>query len=646
MIFGDEQELPCHSAGQLLFWQKCVHEKLRFTLVNLETNLEKYGAFLYNNVCTHTDLPERMKPMADTHIKYNDHSINSAFKNHYIVPDYQREYVWKDEQVEQLLADLLDAYNTDSQKAYFLGTIVTYDSGSQFELIDGQQRLTTFFILLCAIKKIYMDHGEQTSVIENLIYSPTMNSEGDVINLYHLQLQYEDAGNCLELIEKGQERPNYITQSGERLFDAFKTIQDFLQGQFPQIADLKKFVVFLLNKTSFIRIETYDISDALKIFETINQRGKGLDPMDLLKNMVFRQVDRSKFKELNMNWKSITRSLEKIDEKPLRFLRYFIRANYDTSSEKDGILREDQIYTWLSNNNAQCHYQEAPFQFVQKMAQNVELYVKCRMPDDASEGNVHLKNIPLLAGKSYKLHLMLLLAASNMNSEAFAKFKSILESVVYYTVIDKIATNITERTFALWCRDVRNIITVEDLDCFVKNTIIPTVNDWKLDNKSNFLRLGLNSMQQYRIKFILGKITAYVDALKLGKTTVEDLTTYTETAVEIEHIMPQTCTDKELYGMDEEEFSVYINRLGNLTLLENTINRSIQNDVYTNKATYYKQSKFYITSSISELVNLGQDTAINRTNSLLSSWSDWNKQAIEERQEMFYRLSEMIWELR
>lgn len=60
---------------------------------------------------------------------------------------------------------------------------------------------------------------------------------------------------------------------------------------FPAITDLKKFVVFLLNKTSFIRIETYDITDALKIFETINQRGKGLDPMDLLKKMVFRQVD-------------------------------------------------------------------------------------------------------------------------------------------------------------------------------------------------------------------------------------------------------------------------------------------------------------------------------------------------------------------
>lgn len=584
--------------------------------------------------------------MAETYIKYNDHSISSAFKDHYIVPDYQREYVWNDEQVEQLLFDLLDAYNTDNKKAYFLGTIVTYDSGSQFELIDGQQRLTTFFVLLCAIKRIYISLGEPTSVIDNLVYSPTMNNDGGVINLYHLQLQYEDAGNCLELIEKGEGRPNYLTQSGERLFDAFKTIQDFLNERFSDLASLKKFVVFLLNKTSFIRIETYDIADALKIFETINQRGKGLDPMDLLKNMIFRQVDRSKFKELNMNWKSITRSLEKIDEKPLRFLRYFIMANYDTSGEKDGILREDQIYTWLTNNNEQCHYEEAPFQFVQKMAQNVDLYVKCRVPDGTQEGNVHLKNIALLAGKSYKLHLMLMLAASNMNADALAKFKAVLESVVYYTVINKIATNVTERTFALWCKDVRNIVTPEDLDGFINRTIIPTVNDWKMNNKSNFLRLGLNSMQQYRIKFILGKITAYVDALRLGKTTVEDLTGYTQTAVEIEHIMPQTCTDKASYDLDEEEFAVYIHRLGNLTLLENSINKSIHNDNYANKSVAYKQSKFYITSSLSALVNQGQDTAINRTNLLLSAWPDWNKQAIEERQEMLYRLSEMIWEIR
>ena len=131
------------------------------------------------------------------------------------------------------------------------------------------------------------------------------------------------------------------------------------------------------------------------------------------------------------------------------------------------------------------------------------------------------------------------------------------------------------------------------------------------DNELNFLRLGLNSMQQYRIKFILAKITAYVDALRMGKEEIADLSNYTETAVEIEHIMPQTCNDRAAYGVTDDEFNVYINRLGNLTLLENSINHSIQNQIYAEKADAYKGSKFYLTSAISELVNQGQDTAIN-----------------------------------
>lgn len=126
--------------------------------------------------------------MADTNIKYNDHSISLAFKDHYIVPDYQREYVWDDGQVEQLLADLLEAYEVDNKKPYFLGTIVTYDTGSQFELIDGQQRLTTFFLMLCVIKHLYSAANESTDLIENLIYSPTMDPNGDTIHSYHLQL--------------------------------------------------------------------------------------------------------------------------------------------------------------------------------------------------------------------------------------------------------------------------------------------------------------------------------------------------------------------------------------------------------------------------------------------------------------------------
>jgi len=582
--------------------------------------------------------------MADTNIKYNDHSISSAFKDHYIVPDYQREYVWDDEQVEQLLADLLEAYDADNKKPYFLGTIVTYDTGSQFELIDGQQRLTTFFLMLCVIKHLYCAANESTDLIENLIYSPTMDPNGDTIHSYHLQLQYADAGNCLELIEKGQDQqPKDLTQSGERLFGAFKTIKNFFVEKFPKLTQLKRFVYFLLYVTSFIRIETHDITDALKIFETINQRGKGLDPMDLLKNMVFRQVDRSRFKELNMNWKEITRALESIEEKPLRFLRYFIMANYDIAKVKDGVLREDQIYGWLRDNNDQCMYEEKPFQFVDKMKHDVTLYVKFRKPQDGSAGNVHLKNVTMLAGKSYKLHLMLLLAAFNMEDDTLTRFKEVIESIVYCTVINRVTTNITERTFAAWCGEIRKISTLTDLDAFVNKSVLPVITAWRQDNQSNFMRLGLNSMQQYRIKFILGKITAYVDALRQGTTAAGDVSSYVQSTVEIEHIMPQTCPDKSQYGMTEEEFSVYLNRLGNLTLLENSINKSIKNDAYDEKAKAYKQSKFYLTSALSELVDQGMDTAINRTNRILRAWKSWDKASIEDRQLLLYEISEKIW---
>ena len=585
--------------------------------------------------------------MSEGYIKYFDLTIGSAFKEMYVVPDYQREYVWTNENVEQLLEDLNDAYESDCKKTYFLGTVVTYNDevNSCFELIDGQQRITTFFVLLCAVKNRYLKAKEKTSILDGLIYSSFYDENGDEISQYHLRLQYEDAGKCLELLEQNKPRPDDLSNSGNRLFDAYNVIDLYLENKFPNIADLKKFVVFILNKTSFVRIETGDITDALKIFETINQRGKGLDPMDLLKNMIFRNVDRSKFEKLNIRWKEITDILEKIDEKPLRFLRYFIMANYDVSKEKDGIIREDRIYKWLIANNNQCQYKEKPFEFVRKMKDNVDLYSESRNPSSNDNGNIHLKNIPMLAGKSYKLHIMLILAAYNMNSEAISKLKKVIESVVYYTVINKITTNVTERVFASWCKSIRKITTVNELDAFIKSDIEPVVKAWKSDNESNFLRLGINSMQQYRIKFILAKITAYIDMLRIGETEVADLDLYTRSTVEIEHIMPQTCSDKSMYGMTDEEYEVYISRLGNLTLLENSINKSIQNDVYDVKKEAYKKSKFYLTSSISLLVTQGNNTAINRTNTLLKSWDKWDADSISGRQKMMYELSEKIWTL-
>ena len=576
-------------------------------------------------------------------INFTSLTIKTCFNNYYVVPEYQREYVWDRQQVEQLMADLEEAFQNDPKKEYFLGSIVTYKADQYFELIDGQQRLTTFFLILCALKRIYEKNKESSTIVNNLIRSEDINSDGDTITMYHLQLQYEEASNYLELIHQGQDKPAYVTASGLRLFEAVQIIESYIEEKIPDYSDQKKLAAFLLNKTRFIQIETYDMTDALKIFETINQRGIGLNPMDLLKNMIFRQVKRDKFIELNQSWKQITLALEKINEKPLRFLRYFIMSNYDLSSVKDGILREDQIYDWLSKNNSQCQYEEKPFAFVQKMKQNVDRYCEYLQAKGDDSGSISLSNIALLAGRSYKLHLVLLLAGAEMEQKTFTKFKKLLESIVYYAVINKITTNNTERIFAEWCPAVRKIRTEQDLDYFITEYVRPRISQWKTNHEQMFLRLGLKSMQQYRIKFIMAKITAYVDVQRQGKEETGPLNRYIDYSVEIEHIMPQTCTDIASYGMTQEEFDAYINRLGNLTLLENSINKSIHNKKYEEKKEEYKKSNFYLTRSIPELVDQGNDTAINRTNKKLHSWNIWNKASIEERQEMLYILSEEIW---
>lgn len=104
-------------------------------------------------------------------------------------------------------------------------------------------------------------------------------------------------------------------------------------------------------------------------------------------------------------------------------------------------------------------------------------------------GTRSLKNIPLLAGTSYRLHLMLLLAASNMEPAVLDRFEILVESIVYYTVINRVTTNDIERIFVKWCGQIRGIKTSDELDAFIGSSVLPEVSRWKEDNEANFMRL-------------------------------------------------------------------------------------------------------------------------------------------------------------
>jgi uncharacterized protein with ParB-like and HNH nuclease domain len=188
-------------------------------------------------------------------------------------------------------------------------------------------------------------------------------------------------------------------------FNAYETAISFLNEHFKNEidhTDLKKFFVYLYRKLKFIQIETPEINDALKIFETINERGVGLNPMDLLKNLLFRQVDRNDFNSLKSKWQNLIQLLEKNHEKPLRFLRYFIMSNYKVNNQRgEEVIREEEIYKWFikTENIEQCKYDKNPFEFVDLLIENANSYINFfKGLNKDGTTNVNLNNIVKLGG--------------------------------------------------------------------------------------------------------------------------------------------------------------------------------------------------------------------------------------------------------
>src|SRR5690554_246993 len=585
-------------------------------------------------------------------IQFNYLDVENCFKNFYVVPDYQREYVWTEVQINQLLDDIYEEFDFNLNKEYFIGSTFVFKNNDGFyELIDGQHRTTSIFLIICAFKKIYREREIDTDTIERMIKDKTVNSLGDSVDCYKLELQYKDSSNILSKIANNLERPENLTGSAERLYNAYENVISFLKNRFKEDEDpvqLKKFFVYIFRKLKFIQIETPEINDALKIFETINERGVGLNPMDLLKNLLFRQVNRNDFNSLKDKWKTLIKLLEKNNEKPLRFLRYFIMSNYKVNNQRgEEIIREEEIYKWFirPENVAQCNYEKEPFEFVELLLENATCYINFfkGLNKDGSK-NVYLDNISKLGGGAFKQHLILLLAGRNLPQDLFNHFAKQIETLVFYYFITKEPTKEFERNFSKWAKSVLRIKSREELNNFVKENIQPVITSKENEYKLYFTETRQNNLQQYRIRYILAKIAQYLDQERLGSYIPQVLDNYITKGVEIEHILPFNPTESLRNEIGEEYDDLKI-RLGNLTLLEKTMNIVVGNDFFSKKVIEYSKSPFYISKSIAGLDTIGINSSVTRLNLKLRSYEYWNKETIIDRQNLLYELSKDIWKI-
>ena len=218
----------------------------------------------------------------------------------YKIPNYQRQYSWKNEQLEDLWNDLYESYKNQSEEndCYFLGSIVVVDDGKGYhELIDGQQRITTLMILLNVLYKTFPDLNSQKegvyvakhSKIKSYIY---YDAEAEV---KRLQLQtdpkYDTEFKNIIMNTKSFEQLEEPTKAQMKLDDPkYKYINTarFFYKKLTSLhqEELEDFINYIFFNTNIIKIVCTNETFAIKLFQVLNDRGLDLSSSDIIKSYI------------------------------------------------------------------------------------------------------------------------------------------------------------------------------------------------------------------------------------------------------------------------------------------------------------------------------------------------------------------------
>lgn len=592
-------------------------------------------------------------------IKAEVKSITKLKDYFFLVPDYQREYVWKpDDQVEQFIIDIDNEYepNPSLQKSYFIGSIIIVKNNGKFDVIDGQQRLTTIMLSLCAfrelLKPLDLDSKQKKylQTIEELLSDFDITTDESKLRL---ELQYEESKDYLsKLIQEGEYEDDE-TPSIKKMKQAYdKLLNHFLGYLKEDLESLTSYARYFLTKIELVVIESENLSSALKIFETINQRGAGLNAMDLVKNLLFSESKESDFQKIKDTWKEIIYSLQKCNEdgSPLRFLRYFLMARYH-----DGIIREDDIYKWIISPEGKSvtQYHIHPLLFakeLQKIAKRyAELVIATELVKDGGDFP-SVTNIGFVNKYKSRQHLILLLALDvNTDKTVLEYLAQQIESFFLYSNTMGIQAKNNEGLFAKWAKELRGKKNIDEIKEIVASTLMPYIAAKVPQFKSVFLNITHGAYNPlYRVRYILGKMENTVlskAGLPIkGKDFFYDL--------QIEHVLPQTPKDGILPDEfnDKDDYYGTVYKLGNSILLESTINQSVNNfNDLTNKWFEKKQNEYIksdvvTTNLMHHEYSIGKNTAINKFKSDYGySFENWGKQSIIDRQKILMELVFESW---
>lgn len=299
-------------------------------------------------------------------------------ENWYRIPEYQRPYVWEKEQVTELLEDISNFAKNNKDAEYFLGSIVYKITKKQQgdvayeekDLLDGQQRLTTLFLIMAVIRDLEKDKNkERAKTCQESIYQKE-NSDDSIPE--RLRIVFDIRDDVKQFIdtyvkEEGQTLSNElqgIANNEEKdisirnISTAILTIRDYFRNN-----SIDDFFPYLRTKVLMIYVASENLDDAFRLFTIINNRGMKLRSSDILKAENLRVVsDAEKRKEYAKLWEDIENDFGDDFDEFLSHMRTILAKDKALTNLLDEF--EEKIY-----KNGSLTKGKATFEFMKKYYQ-------------------------------------------------------------------------------------------------------------------------------------------------------------------------------------------------------------------------------------------------------------------------------------
>lgn len=522
--------------------------------------------------------------MSKVDIKSDIFTIDRLFNDFYDVPAYQRDYVWQDDHIEQLLDDVKLAVE-EKRPNYFLGTIVVSQSSAVrvYDLIDGQQRLTTIILIFCAFKH-YLQNRQIVpfQAIENILFGNT--SVTDIEMRLRVSPQYKESYDLIEFLagDKGLEVNRIVlnhmfdeeSQSVfANLLRAYRTITQWLQETYPNYENFREYVTYFIQNVMFIRIETINVNEAMRLFETINERGVRLDPVDLLKNMLFMNASDQDFYELRERWNNMVRIVQhgRVKASAIQFIRYVVISEYLESG--DSLPREHELYVWFNNNRHRTGHHQNSKEFVKLLQLRAQQYINLRNGLNTYRRTCDASNNIKMFSSSIKQHIPCMLAANHLPDHLQNELAQLLEETLYVLVITSSQLNLIERRLTTITEMIRNMQTEDDIKRLRSYMYDYILNSLRGEFTDRLLTFSPVRIKASYMRYTLARLTRHM----MGEN--ESIEYYIK-GMDVCPLLPLD-PPKGLSGIELQQYISAAHSIGNFVLIEKKLAKAVMSNSIT-----------------------------------------------------------------